>query len=71
MNSRDRIIAAINHRESDQVPFDLGATGQTEISVSASPSVCTKRPNTRSLKTWVAPDKGGAVRWILLRSNNQ
>ncbi len=35
MNSRERIIAAINHREPDQVPIDLGATGQTGISVSA------------------------------------
>jgi len=35
MNSRERIIAAINHREPDRVPIDFGATGQTGISVCA------------------------------------
>jgi len=34
MTSRERIIAAINHREPDYVPLDLGATGQTGISAS-------------------------------------
>lgn len=35
MNSRERVLAAINHRTPDRVPIDLGATGQTGISVSA------------------------------------
>jgi hypothetical protein len=35
MNSRERVSAAINHRTPDRVPIDLGATGQTGISVSA------------------------------------
>lgn len=35
MNSRERIIAAINHREPDRIPIDFGATGQTGISVCA------------------------------------
>lgn len=35
MNSRERVQAAINHRAPDRVPIDLGATGQTGISVSA------------------------------------
>jgi len=35
MNSKERILAAINHRQPDKVPVDFGATGQTGISVSA------------------------------------
>lgn len=35
MTSRERIIATINHREPDRIPIDLGATGQTGISVCA------------------------------------
>ncbi len=35
MNSRERVIAALNHKEVDRVPIDLGATGQTGISASA------------------------------------
>ena len=35
MTSRERVIAAINHREPDRVPIDFGATGQTGISVCA------------------------------------
>jgi uroporphyrinogen decarboxylase len=31
MNSRERIIAAINHRQQDYVPMDLGGCGQTGI----------------------------------------
>lgn len=34
MTSRERVIAAINHREPDRVPVDIGATGQTGISAS-------------------------------------
>lgn len=34
MTSRERILAAINHRQPDRVPIDLGATGQTGISAS-------------------------------------
>lgn len=35
MNSRDRIIAAINHRQTDKVPVDLGASTVTGISAIA------------------------------------
>ena len=35
MTSRERVLAAINHREPDRVPIDLGSTGQTGMSVSA------------------------------------
>jgi len=35
MNSRERVIAAINHKEPDRVPIDLGGTGVTGISVRA------------------------------------
>jgi len=34
MTSRERIIAAINHKEPDYVPLDLGGCGQTGISAS-------------------------------------
>ncbi|MDR0654830.1 MAG: methyltransferase [Treponema sp.] len=34
MTSRERVIAAINHREPDYVPMDLGGCGQTGISAS-------------------------------------
>lgn len=34
MTSRERIIAAINHREPDYTPMDLGACGQSGISAS-------------------------------------
>ena len=34
MNSRERVLMAINHRQPDKVPVDLGATGQTGISAS-------------------------------------
>lgn len=29
MNSRERVLAAINHQQPDRVPIDFGATGQT------------------------------------------
>ncbi|MCL2163402.1 MAG: uroporphyrinogen decarboxylase family protein [Oscillospiraceae bacterium] len=35
MNSRERVINAINHIQPDQVPVDLGATSQTGINASA------------------------------------
>jgi uroporphyrinogen decarboxylase len=35
MNSRDRLLAALNHREPDRVPFDLGSTDVTGIHVAA------------------------------------
>ncbi|MCJ7738385.1 MAG: hypothetical protein MUQ10_13915, partial [Anaerolineae bacterium] len=34
-SSRDRVLAAINHREPDRVPVDLGGTRVTSINVSA------------------------------------
>jgi len=34
MTSRERVIEAINHRESDYVPMDFGGCGQTGISAS-------------------------------------
>ena len=35
MDSRDRVLLAMNHQELDRVPFDLGGTGLTTIHVSA------------------------------------
>ena len=35
MNSRERILAALNHQEPDRVPFDLGSTQVTGIHVVA------------------------------------
>ncbi|MBN2762488.1 MAG: methyltransferase [Bacteroidales bacterium] len=35
MNSRERILSAINHQQPDRVPVDLGATGSSGISVVA------------------------------------
>lgn len=34
MTSRERLIAALNHRQTDRPPIDLGATGQTGINAS-------------------------------------
>jgi hypothetical protein len=34
MRSRERVIAALDHRQPDRVPVDFGATGQTGISAS-------------------------------------
>ena len=34
MNSRERLIETLNHRQPDRVPLDLGATSQTGISAS-------------------------------------
>ena len=33
MNHRDRLLAAINHREPDRVPVDLGATAVTSLHI--------------------------------------
>jgi hypothetical protein len=35
MTSRERIIAAINHRQPDRCPIDLGSNGQTGMNVSS------------------------------------
>jgi uroporphyrinogen decarboxylase len=35
MNSRDRLVQALNHHEPDRVPFDLGGTGMSTIHVTA------------------------------------
>ena len=35
MTSRERVLAAINHKQPDRIPIDFGATGQTCISVCA------------------------------------
>jgi len=35
MNSRERVLTALNHKEPDRVPFDLGGTVLTGISVKA------------------------------------
>jgi uroporphyrinogen decarboxylase len=35
MNSRERVQRALNHREPDRVPFDLGGTGLSTIHVTA------------------------------------
>jgi uroporphyrinogen decarboxylase len=32
MTPRERVLAAIAHREADRVPVDLGSTGSTGIS---------------------------------------
>lgn len=34
MNSRERVLAAINHREPDRIPIDLGGTRQSGIAAS-------------------------------------
>src|SRR5574340_1665747 len=34
MNSRERVLAAINHREPDRVPIDLGGTRQSGMAAS-------------------------------------
>lgn len=35
MNSRERLISAINHKETDKIPFDFGATTVTGIGIQA------------------------------------
>jgi uroporphyrinogen decarboxylase len=35
MNSRDRVLQALNHQEADHVPIDLGGTGLSTIHVTA------------------------------------
>ncbi len=35
MTSRERVVAALNHREPDRVPVDIGGGSSTSISVEA------------------------------------
>lgn len=49
MNSRERIIAALEHRTSDRVPYDLGGTHVTGIHKTACLNLC------RHLKIEAAP----------------
>ena len=35
MNSRERVLMALNHKEPDKVPYDLGGTVVTGIHVQA------------------------------------
>ncbi len=35
MNSRERVLAALNRRKPDLIPFDLGGTTVTSISAAA------------------------------------
>jgi len=35
MNSRERVLAALDHREADRVPIDLGGTRQSGIAAAA------------------------------------
>ncbi|KAA3660251.1 MAG: hypothetical protein DWQ04_19970 [Chloroflexi bacterium] len=35
MNSRERVLTALNHQEPDRIPFDLGGTGATGIHMTA------------------------------------
>lgn len=35
MDSRERILIALSHREPDRVPYDLGALGPSGISIQA------------------------------------
>jgi uroporphyrinogen decarboxylase len=35
MNSRERVLCALNHQEADRIPFDLGGTGATGIHLTA------------------------------------
>jgi uroporphyrinogen decarboxylase len=52
MNSRERILAAINHKEADRIPIDLGATPSSGISVVAFQNLI-KHLNKTHLKTHV------------------
>ncbi len=40
MNSRERVLLALNHQEPDQVPFDLGGTVITGIHFKAYSALC-------------------------------
>ncbi len=40
MNSRERVLTALNHREPDHIPFDLGSTQVTGIHVVAYRNLC-------------------------------
>jgi uroporphyrinogen decarboxylase len=52
MNSRERILTAINHRQPDRIPVDLGATPSSSISVVAWQNLL-KHINKEYLQTWV------------------
>lgn len=52
MNSRKRIISAINHKEPDRIPIDLGATPSSGISVVAWQNLL-KYFGKEHLQTWV------------------
>lgn len=51
MNSRQRVLAAIDHKEPDKVPIDLGGTICTTISATAN----------EKLKKFMKIDKGGEI----------
>ena len=40
MTPRDRLLTALDHREADRVPFDLGSTNVTTIHVTAYRNLC-------------------------------
>jgi uroporphyrinogen decarboxylase len=52
MTSKERILAAINHKETDRVPIDLGATPSSGISVVAWQNLL-KYLQKEHLQTWV------------------
>ena len=52
MNSRKRIISAINHKEPDRIPIDLGSTPSSGISVVAWQNLL-KYLGKENLQTWV------------------
>ena len=35
MNSRERVLCALDHKEPDRIPFDISSTGSTEIALKA------------------------------------
>lgn len=57
MNSKERVIRTINHKEPDRVPIDFGATMETTIhhdgyrKLKESLGICLDKPNVEMLKT--------------------
>lgn len=57
MNSRERVLKAINHKEADRVPIDLGATMETTIhgvgyqKLKERLGLCLDKPEVEMLKT--------------------
>ena len=57
MNSRERVIYSINHKEPDRVPIDFGATMETTIhkdgytKLKKKLGLCTDQPDVEMLKT--------------------